>query len=335
MRGFLIGMARVVASLALAGAVAWLTGALRFHPPFGAATVVAQIAAVSLGAAAVLGVWRRRWRPALASFLVVMIGAALWWSQIKPDPDHAFSPELARVVTYTVEGDTLRVGDIRNFEWRSETDFDARWETRTYRLSEVEGVDVYANYWMGPAIAHVFVSFGFKGGERLAFSIEVRYGPSDTFSLVTGFFKVNQLLYVAADERDLLTLRRLRKDESRLFRTRISADASRRLLLAYLEAGARLATLPQFYNTVTTNCTTEIFHLARAVAPSARWDWRILASGYFPNLLYDHGALNTDYSLEELYRLGLIQLGEPPFAQGAAFSAALRRTPPGPYAPRP
>lgn len=335
MRGFVTGLARFVVLAGIAAATAWSLGALHFHPPFGRATVVAQIAVVLLGVAAAVGLWRSAWRPALFAFAAAIGAASLWWARIEPDPDALFSPELARVVAYDVEGDSLTVRNIRNFEWRGEKDYDARWETRRYRLSEVASVDLFANYWMGPAIAHIFVSFGFNSGETLAFSIEVRYGPSESFSLVTGFFKVNQLIYVAADERDLLMLRRLRGDESQLFRTRIAAADARRLLLAYLDAGARIATRPEFYNTLATNCTTEIIRLARTISPRAAWDWRVLASGYFPNLAYDAGALNTAFSLEELRRRGRIALGEPPYPSGPAFAAAIRERPPGAFAPGP
>ena len=282
MRRFLKGLAKALAALTLGLAGLWLIAAMHYHPPFGGATIAAQIAAGALALAGAASVWGTRLRPALYAFLVVMAGAVVWWSQIKPDGSRTFAPELARVISYKIDGDVLSVDNVRNFDWRSETDYTERWETRSYRLSELEGVDVYAIYWMGPAIAHVIVSYGFKGGERLAFSIEVRYGPSDSYSLVTGFFKVNQLLYVAADERDLFAIRHWRKDDPYLLRTRISADGARKLLLAYLDSGAAIAAHPRFYNTATTNCTTEIFRLVRTVSPNADWDWRVLASGYLP-----------------------------------------------------
>lgn len=332
MLGFLSGLAKFVCAAAIAVAGLWIVMALKFHPPFGAASVAAQVGAGLLALIAVASLYKSEWRGGLYAFLAVFAGALAWWSQIKPDPNRVWAPELARVFSYQIDGDTLLVDNVRNFDWRSESDFTERWERRSYRLSELEDVDFYAVYWMGPAIAHAIVSYGFKGGERLAFSIEVRHGPNDTYGMLTGLFKVDQLLYVAADERDLFTLRHFRKDDPFMFRTRIPADTARSLLIAYLKDGASLAAAPRFYNTATANCTTEIYRMAHAVKADSAWDWRVLVSGYFPDLLYDAWALNDAYSLAELRRLGRLEPYTPPFPEGKAFSAMIREKPPAPFA---
>lgn len=323
-----------VGALAIMLAAVWMLGALRFHPVFGGATVVAQIAAAFLAGGAVVGLFAARLRPALYGFLGVFACTLAWWTQIRPDPNRVWAPELARVVSYELDGDTLRVDNVRNFDWRSESDFTERWESRSYRLSQLKDVDVYAIYWTGPAIAHLIVSFGFEGGERLAFSIEVRHGPGDEYGMLTGLFKVDQILYVAADERDLFTLRHWRKDDPYLFRTRAPVEKARALLLAYLRDGASLATRPRYYNTLTANCTTEIFRMVRSLAPGTMWNWRILLPGYFPELLYRAGSLNRAYTLSELYQLGRLEPYTPPFPEGRAFSAAIRRKPPGAFVGR-
>lgn len=321
-------------ALAILGCAAWMAGALRFHPVFGAATVVVQIVAALLAGGAVFGLFAPKLRPALFGFLGAFACATVWWAQIEPDGNRVWAPELARVVSFRRDGDVLRVDNVRNFDWRSESDFTERWESRSYRLSQLKDVDLYAIYWMGPAIAHLIVSFGFEDGQRLAFSIEVRHGPGAEYGMLTGLFKVDQILYVAAEERDLFTLRHWRKDDPYLFRTRMTAERARPLLLSYLEDGASLAEKPRFYNTLTTNCTTEIFRMLRALSPGLSWNWRILLPGYFPDLAYRAGALNHAYTLPELYERGRLEPYEPPFPEGAAFSAMIRRRPPGAFAAR-
>jgi hypothetical protein len=323
-----------VGALSIVLAAAWVLGVLRFHPAFGAATPVAQVVAAFLAGGAVVGLFAAKLRPALYGFLGVFACALAWWTQIKPDPNRVWAPELARVVAYQRDGDVLRVDNVRNFDWRSESDFTERWESRSYRLSQLKDVDLYAIYWMGPAIAHLIVSFGFDDGQRLGFSIEVRHGPGDEYGMLTGLFKVDQILYVAAEERDLFALRHWRKDDPYLFRTRMKAERARALLLAYLEDGASLATRPRFYNTLTTNCTTEIFRMLRDLSPGMSWNWRILLPGYFPELAYRAGALNQAYTLAELYERGRLEPYGPPFPEGAAFSAMIRARPPGALAAR-
>ena len=93
-----------------------------------------------------------------------------------------------------------------NFSYRSEREFDPSWEERSYRLSDLDSLELYAVYWMGDAIAHTILSFGF-GDERLAISIETRKTEGQTFSAIGGFFRQYHLVYVVGDERDLIALR--------------------------------------------------------------------------------------------------------------------------------
>ena len=107
----------------------------------------------------------------------------------------------------TIEGDRVTVHNVRNFAYRTETDFTPAWHDKTYDLRQLEGVDLVATYWMGPAVAHIFLSFAFAGGDHLAVSIETRKEKGEGYSTVKGFFRQYELYYVVADERDVIGLR--------------------------------------------------------------------------------------------------------------------------------
>jgi hypothetical protein len=143
--------------------------------------------------------------------------------------------------------------------------------------------DLFLGYWMGPAIAHTIMSFGFDDGRYLDFSIELRRTQNDQYSAIAGFFKTHELVYVGADERDLITLRKVRNEEIQLYRLRAPPERARALLVEYIKQANDLAAHPRFYNTITTNCTTAIFDMMRAVTSSIPFDWRIILTGHLPS----------------------------------------------------
>ena len=255
---------------------------------------------VALGA--VTGLVVRRYRGAVLAYAAVVTAFLAWWTSIHPSNDKDWAAAVAYGVTGSLHGDQLTVENVRNFTWNSESDFVERWEQRTYDVSKLRSLDLYLVYWMGPTIAHTIMSFGFQDGRYLDFSIEVRRTRNDEYSAISGLFKANELVYIGADERDLLTLRKVRHEDVRLYRLGTPPAQARALLVQYIDKANGLAAHPQFYNTLTTNCTTTIFDMSRAVNSSILFDWRIILTGYLPGYLYERGAVDTSISLEELSR---------------------------------
>src|SRR4051795_40512 len=249
---------------------------------------------------------KRRWI-AFAVYCVLLISFLGWWATIVPRNDRKWAPDVARNVTATIDDDRLKIMNVRNFIWRTTTDFDQNWEKRTYQISQVSDVDLIMSYWMGEAIAHTIVSFGFRNGDRLAFSIEVRKENDESFSTIGGFFKLYELTIIAADERDVVRLRsNIRGEDVRVYRLRITPDHAQKLLREYVDEANDLAYTPRFYNTLTSNCTTLAFELMRAVHPGLPLDARIILAGYLPNYAYELGATDTSMSFEELSQLSRI-----------------------------
>ena len=251
--------------------------------------------------AALVGVVvRRRWRWRIVLLYAAGYAIFLGWSgSIKASNDKNWAADVAHGIAGIVEGDRLSVRNLRNFSWRSEADYAERWEQRIYDLSKLRSLDLFLGYWMGPAIAHTIMSFGFDDGRYLDFSIELRRTQNDQYSAIAGFFKTHELVYIGADERDLLTLRKVRNEQIQLYRLRTPPERARALLVEYINQANDLAAHPRFYNTLTTNCTTAIFDMMRAVTSSIPFDWRIILTGHLPSYLYEHGAVDTRIPLEE------------------------------------
>jgi hypothetical protein len=266
----------------------------------GAATAICLIVLASL-------LTRMRWH-ALAVYTVGVALILIWWKTIVPSADRDWEPDVARSVTASFQDDRVVVKNVRNFDWRSETDFHPRWERRDYVLSHVSDVDLIVSYWMGEAVAHTIVSFGFEDAARLAFSIEIRKERNESFSSIAGLFKHYELTIVAADERDVVRLRsNIREEDVRIYRLRMSPHNAQRLLRVYLEKANELARTPRFYNTLTSNCTTLVFDMAKVIHPGLPLDSRIIVSGYLPDYAYDQGALDTTMSFESLRELAKIR----------------------------
>ncbi|HEY5794050.1 MAG TPA: DUF4105 domain-containing protein [Bosea sp. (in: a-proteobacteria)] len=305
----LIILFRLLATFVILGATAWGSGLLLFR----LAGMTAQVAAIGFGIAGLagaIGLWTGAARLPL-SFAVLFVGLLGWWSNFIPSHDRDWIPELARLPAITRQGDTLTVSNLRNFNWRTESDYDQHWQTRSYDLSKVEGIDLFLSYWSGEAIAHLLVSFPFADQPPLTFSIEVRREKGEEWSALAGFFRSYEMAYVAAPERDLIGLRsHARKEDVRLFRLAATPERARDVLLAYIDDVNRLAAQPRWYNTLTTNCTTVVFRLVGTVAPGWKFslplDPRVLLSGFLPGYLQRIGAVRGDMPLEELVRQGRI-----------------------------
>ncbi len=316
----------------------WGALALWFRAPF---EPLLRTALSGLWAAVMLGVVvglfsGRRWK-AVAVMAVAVAALLAWWSTLLPSNEGDWAPGLERTVRGTVNGNILTLADARNFDWRSESDFTPHWETRQYDLSKLVSVDLLANYWMGEPIAHTMASFGFSDGRFLIWSIEMRLREGQSFSALGGFFKTAELITLAGDERDLIRVRtNVRGEDVRIFRMNTRPEFAREILLTYVEEANDLAEHPRWYNTATTNCTTVVFHIARAVRPGIPLDWRVFASGYFPDYAYYHGALDQSLPFAELRERSKIA-ERALAADGApslAFSQAIRVGVPGILAAR-
>jgi len=267
-------------------------------------------------------------------FLAVFLLLVAWWSTIPASQDRDWAPEYAKPAYATINGDLVTIHNIRNFDYRTETDFTPRYYTKTFDLRQLDSVDVIASYWMGDAIAHIFLSFGFSGKDFIAISVETRRQRHQSYSSVAGFFKQYELFYVVADERDLIRLRtNYRKDPPEdvyLYRARGPTGNARRLFLEYIHKINSLAERPEFYNSLSTNCTTSILHHTHVNPGSLPLSWKVLLSGYVPQYLYEQGRIDTSLPFEVLKQRSHINAAAQAADQAPDFSQRIRANLPTP-----
>lgn len=260
------------------------------------------------------------------SFLVLFVLVQIWWLGIEPSNDREWMADVAKLPAVTFDGDIVTIKNVRNFHYRSETDYDEIWETRTYDLSKLQGIDMYLVYWGSPMIAHTIASWEFADGQYLAISIETRKEVGEEYSAVLGFFRQYELYYVVADERDVIGVRSNHRGEDvYLYRMKTPVPLARALLVDYLEEMNRLVNSPRWYNALVDNCTTVIRQHQRHVAYGKTFDWRIIVNGYIDELGYERGTIDTSLPFDELRRSSNIT--EKGKAAGSApeFSRRIRK----------
>lgn len=277
--------------------------------------------------AAVLALWiavKRRWLAATSTFcaFALILGG---WLSIKPSNDRDWQPDLKTLAYAEIEGDKVLLHNIRNCDYRTETDFDVRYYDKTLSLEQIRTADLFMVYWGSPHMAHTMVSFGLEGGEYVCFSIETRKEKGEGYSAIKGLFRQFELIYIVADERDVVRLRTNYRpgEEAYLYRLRCTPDQARELFLSYLGRINSLRRNPEWYSAITHNCTTSI-RMQRAAADRSPWDWRMLANGHSDTLLYERGIIFTNIPLSELKQKCHVNTRAKAADKAEAFSQQIR-----------
>jgi hypothetical protein len=284
-----------IAWLVVLGLTVWATAALYIDLPVADARLPAAVVYVAAIVAA-LAIVPGRWRKAMAC-VVGFLAVLAWWLTIQPSNDRNWQPDVAETPWAEIEGDKVTIHNLRNVDYRAEFDYTPHWETRSYDLNDIRGADLFITYWGSPWIAHPIVSFQFGDHDHVAISVETRKEVGEEYSTVRGFFRQYELVYIIADERDLIRLRTNFRtgEEVYLFHTTAMPDKARAVFLSYLHSANELHQKPAFYNAITSNCTTNIRIHTKEVAGSAAapWNWRLLLNGKADEFAYEHGSLAT------------------------------------------
>ena len=323
--------ATLLATLIVGSSAIWGACALWFQAQGGQALKTLSVllwAGFSL--TLMIALWQGRTAAGLVTSTAAFGALLIWWQRIAPSNDRIWADDVAQMSTGTVDGNRITLRNVRNFDWRSNTDYTQRWETRHYDLDRLNSVDMIMSYWTGPAIAHMLISFGFDDGEHVVFSVEIRRERIESFSEIGGFFKEFELSVIAADERDVIRVRtNVRGEDTYLYRLRMPVSAMRSLFLGYIDEANALVRTPRFYNTVTVNCTTLVYQMMQRIVGYLPLSYRLIFSGYLPEYVYRVGGLDQRFSIKELRALGRISERAKESDRSEAFSADIRRGIPG------
>jgi hypothetical protein len=233
-----------------------------------------------------------------------------------------------RVLAYTeFDGDQVRIHNVRNAQYFSYHDCVVDYYDKTYDLTKIKSVDyIVIPFAEDRAIAHTLLSFGFEGGDYVGISVETRLERGEAYNTAAGLLGQFELMYVIADEHDLLPVRpEFRHVDVLMYRTTATPKQARALLVDMLKRANKLKDEPEFYNTLTNNCTTNIVRHVDAIAPGrVPYDYRVLLPGYSDELAYDVGLLDRSVPLAELRRRARISDRILEYKDDARFSQRIR-----------
>jgi hypothetical protein len=316
-------VARIAGMLVASG---WAIAALYFDSGAGVyAAIPACLATVAL---IVLAAKRRP--HAFVTFLILFVLVLLWWFRLQPSATRDWKPDVERIAKADIQGDVVTISNVRNFDYRTETEYTPRWETRTLKLSELTGADLFLINWGIPEISHLILSFEFTPPGQppvyLPFSVETRQEKHESYSAVRGFFRQYELIYIAADERDVVRLRtNYRQGENAfLYRLKTTPESRRRAFLAIVNRLNRLHDKPEWYNALTANCTTSITSDIASNGGSRLRDIRLLLNGYLDQAAYERGLLEQTGPFEEIRRRALINDRAKAAGEAPDFSRRIR-----------
>jgi hypothetical protein len=263
-------------------------------------------------------------------FLAAFAAVLAWWLLMPPSNSRNWQPDVALLPWADIDGNRVTIHNIRNCDYRNETDYTVHHYDKTFDLAKLKSIDLSLIYWGSPYIAHTMLSFGFEGDGFVCFSVETRKEAGEEYSTLKGFFRQYELTYVIADERDLIRLRtNYRGEQVYLYRLNESAGLVRKVFLDYLRKVNSLKDRPEWYNALTDNCTDSIRSHKAPYNPDARLDWRIIINGFIDEMLYERKAVDTSLPFPELKKRSLINERAKGLDKSPDFSHLIRVGLPG------
>ena len=281
-----------------AGITLWMAGAIYYDVCRGGKWSRWLSWAWVVSVVVLFAVWQPVWQPFLALFAIFSL-FLIWWFRQKPSHNRDWHPSMAKLPRAIFEKDSITIENVRNFDYRSLDDFTKRYESRTYHLSNLRGVDVIFFVWEISWMGHPVLVFDFGPDGHICMSIEMRYQKGEEYSILRSLYRQNEMIFLAADERDVI-LRRTKYSQNQkayLYRMNVEVEEIRDVFIDYINEINRIYESPRWYNVIFWNCTTSFYRLK---STRFRLDWRVIANGYLDRALYKEGRIDRTVPYEQL-----------------------------------
>jgi hypothetical protein len=304
----------------------WCIGAIWYCGIDGPVLRGVAVAAFALGFPIAWFLARRR-RVVAVLYLAISGGIILAWQAVRPSNNRDWSPDMAVLPHVDFEANLAHVRNVRFCKYLTPDEYTVEHYDKTFDLDKLESAHFMVEpFWGFEGSAHTLLSFGFEGGDYVSVSVELRREQGEHFSPLAGLFRQYELMYVIGDDRDLIKLRtNYRLDKVYLYPIDAPPEKLRELFTDMLQRANQLWTRPEFYNTLTSTCTTNIVRHINRIAPrTVPFSYKVLLPGYSDQLAYDLGLISADLPLEETKRRFRIDKLARSIGDDPHFSARIR-----------
>lgn len=260
--------------------------------------------------------------------LFTIVGYFIFSLIVRPSLQRDWNSDQIVLSQAIFNEEKVLIKNIRNINYRSVTDYDIHYYDKTFDLNNIESLWYMVEPFEGyVGAAHALLSFGFKGGEFVAISAEIRKQKGESFSAVKGLFRQYEIVYMVADEKDVIKLRsNYRKDKVFLYPVKANKEHIQRLFISMLNRANKLAIDPEFYNTLTNTCTTNIVsHINELVPGKISFSFKVLMPAYSDELAYDLGLIDNSISFSKLREKYQINERALKYADDPMFSLKIRQ----------
>ena len=287
----------------------WSCGAFKFL--IGVPTFVVLPIMIIVPIAAVRSLKWKKPIILLSGILFVIVFVLLLIEKPKRYRDWIESCKKPPIVRISKDLEVVKIGNVREFKWRSVDDYDAAWVTRSYYLDRLDSLDlVIEPLGDSKLFAHSMLSFGFGPERKVVISAEVRKEEGESFGLLSGLYKQFELMYQVNSERDALTLRGCQEGtQLYIFPIKATQEFMRSLFVSMTEKAGRLTDEPKFYHSLRANCTTELFdHIKKNYDGSISYGRGVLFPAQSGKVLHEMGWMDTDLDYDaamEKFRSGI------------------------------
>lgn len=250
------------------------------------------------------------------------------FKSFRPSNDRDWIAGMEVMPRADFKGDKISIRNIRSSNYRTYDDFDVNYYDKTFDLGKLTTVDlIVVPFNDMPGIAHTMLSFGFEDEDYVAVSVEIRREKGEKYDVIKGFLRQYELMYVVAEERDVITKNANKyPSEVYLYHSTATPEQARELFADVMKRVDKLIEQPEFYNTLTNNCTTNIRgHINHLKPDRVPYDYRVLLPGYADHLAYDLGLIEPEGSFEQTKERARINYQAYLYRDDSDFSQKIRR----------
>jgi hypothetical protein len=259
---------------------------------------------------------------------ILVLSVFLRLAFLQPSHDRDWSEEFAVMPTAEIEGDIVKINNVRNWKYRADGPYEKSYLNRSFNVQDIERVWFLIEPFSGwEGVAHTYFTFDFKNQEPISFSVEARREQGEIYNAFFGFFRKYDLIYLWGQETDFTVNRVITyKDDVYMFPLQATSEFQQQLFIQLAQQTNELAKTPRFYDTFTANCTNLLADFVNYTRPGTLpFHYARFLPGYSTKLLYDLGYIDNSIPLEDLKKKYYLNDHVEELYQEASFSQELRK----------